>query len=43
MIASTKRGGTVNVFLYLQGLVGGMRDDEIRRKNLFKMCKLPID
>src|SRR5229473_7023188 len=33
----------MNVFLDLQGLVGGMRDDEIRRKNLFKLCKFLID
>src|SRR6266446_9658656 len=33
----------MNVFLNLQGLIGGMRDDEIRRKNLFKLRKLPVD
>src|SRR5438270_4872834 len=33
----------MNVFLDLQGLIGGMRDDEICRKNLFKLCKFLID
>src|SRR6202051_2233797 len=33
----------MNVFLDLQGLIGGMRDDEIGRKNLPKLCKFPID
>src|SRR5882757_10429361 len=33
----------MNVFLHLQGLIGGMRDDEIRRKNLFKLRKFLID
>src|SRR5882724_3170770 len=33
----------MNVFLNLQGLIRGMGDDEIRRKNLFKLCKFLID
>src|ERR1700675_3575814 len=33
----------MNVFLDLQGLIGGMRDDEIRGKNLLKLCKFLID
>src|SRR5580692_5777075 len=33
----------MNVLLDLQGLIGGMRDDEIRRKNLFKLKKFLID
>src|SRR5258708_39879051 len=33
----------MNVFLDLQGLIGGMRDEQIRRKNLLKLCKLLID
>src|SRR6266700_1626039 len=32
----------MNVFLNLQWLIGGMRDDEIRRKNLFKLRKFLI-
>src|ERR1700720_1090185 len=33
----------MNVFLNLQGLIRGMGDDEILRKNLFKLCKFLID
>src|SRR6202451_3204951 len=33
----------MNVLLDLQRLVGGMRDDEIRGKNLFKLCEFLID
>src|SRR5258705_12527443 len=33
----------MNVFLNLQGLIRSVRDDEIRRKNLFKLCKFLID
>src|SRR5258706_5548593 len=33
----------MNVFLHLQGLIGGVCDDEIRWKNLLKLCKLFID
>src|SRR5882724_4708864 len=33
----------MNVLLNLQGLIRGMGDDEIRRKNLFKLCKFLID
>src|SRR6266436_302761 len=33
----------MNVFLDLQRLIRGMGDDEIRRKNLFKLCKFLID
>ncbi len=33
----------MNVFFNLQWLIGGMRDDEIRRKNLFKLRKFPVD
>src|SRR5712675_1767357 len=33
----------MNVLLDLQGLIGCMRDDEIRRKNLFELCKFLID
>src|SRR5258708_6311321 len=33
----------MNVLLNLQWLIGGMGDDEIRGKNLFKLCKLLID
>src|SRR6266576_4829202 len=33
----------MNVLLDLQGLIGCMRDDEIRRKNLFKLCEFLID
>src|SRR5579864_7921436 len=33
----------MNVFLNLQGLIRGMRDDEIHRKNLLKLCKFLID
>src|SRR5882724_10237256 len=33
----------MNVFLNLQWLIGGMRDNEIRRKNLLKLCKFLID
>src|SRR6266566_2167118 len=33
----------MNVLLNLQWLIGGMRDDKIRGKNLFKLCKLLID
>src|SRR5260370_4000754 len=33
----------MNVFLDLQGLIGGMRDDEICRKNLLELCEFLID
>src|SRR6266403_945214 len=33
----------MNVFLHLQGLIGGMRDDQIGGKNLFKLRKFLID
>src|ERR1700693_5946067 len=33
----------MDVFLNLQWLIGGMRDDEICRKNLLKLCKFLID
>src|SRR6266849_170216 len=33
----------MNVFLDLQGLIRSMGDDEIHRKNLFKLCKFLID
>src|SRR5258708_34093893 len=33
----------MNVFLHLQGLIGGMRDDQIRGKNLFKLRKFLVD
>src|SRR5438445_3044552 len=33
----------MNVLLNLQWLIGGMRDDKVRGKNLFKLCKLLID
>src|SRR5260370_10042265 len=33
----------MNVFLDLQGLIGGMRDDEICRKNLLKLREFLID
>src|SRR5882762_2728635 len=33
----------MNVLLNLQGLIRRMRDDEIRRKNLLKLCKFLID
>src|SRR6266550_5246615 len=33
----------MNVLLNLQWLVGGVRDDEVRRKNLFELCKFFID
>src|SRR6266568_8865712 len=33
----------MNVLPDLQGLIRGMRDDEIRRKNLLKLCKFLID
>src|SRR5260370_39796346 len=33
----------MNVLLNLQWLIRGMGDDEIRRKNLFKLCKFLID
>src|SRR6266853_4035417 len=33
----------MNVFLNLQGLIRRMGDDEIRRKNLFKLRKFLID
>src|SRR5216683_7826836 len=33
----------MNVLLNLQGLIRGMGDDEIRRKNLFKLCKFLIN
>src|SRR5437879_1782362 len=33
----------MNVLLNLQWLIGGVRDDEVRRKNLFKLCKFLIN
>ena len=33
----------MNVFLHLQGLIGGVRDDEIGGKNMFQLCKFVID
>src|SRR6266704_826671 len=33
----------MNVLLNLQWLIGGVRNDEVRRKNLFKLCKFLID
>src|SRR6266849_6472122 len=33
----------MNVLPDLQGLIRGMGDDEIRRKNLLKLCKFVID
>src|SRR5713226_3238983 len=33
----------MNVLLDLQGLIRCVRDDEIRGKNLFKLCKFLID
>src|SRR5882757_8215573 len=33
----------MDVLLDLQGLIRGMGDDEIRRKNLFKLCEFLID
>src|SRR5882724_12034315 len=33
----------MNVLLNLRWLIGGMGDDEIRGKNLFKLCKFLID
>src|SRR4029077_10938548 len=33
----------MNVLLHLQGLIGSVRDDEIRRKNLFELRKFLID
>src|SRR5260370_28967281 len=33
----------MNVFLDLQRLIGGMRDDEICRKNLLELCEFLID
>src|SRR6266478_5378187 len=33
----------MNVLLNLQWLIGGVRDDEVRRKNLFELCKFLID
>src|SRR6267378_3950245 len=33
----------MNVFFDLQRLVGGMRDDQVRRKNLLELCKFPVD
>src|SRR5437868_9810861 len=33
----------MNVFLNLQRLIRGVGDDEIRRKNLFELCKFLID
>src|SRR5712671_3002724 len=33
----------MNVLLDLQGLIRGVRDDEICRKNLLKLCKFLID
>src|SRR3954470_19953859 len=33
----------MNVLLNLQGLIGGVRDNEVRRKNLFELRKFLID
>src|SRR6266851_6552007 len=33
----------MNVVLNLQWLIRGVRDDEVRRKNLFQLCKFLID
>src|SRR5882762_1113704 len=33
----------MNVFFHLQRLVGGMRDDQVRRKNLAELSKFPVD
>src|SRR5260370_3988972 len=33
----------MNVFLDLERLVGGMRDDQVRRKNLLQLSKFPVD
>src|SRR5260370_10683821 len=33
----------MNVLLNLQWLIGGVRNDEVRRKNLFELCKFLID
>src|SRR6266478_3395434 len=33
----------MNVFFDLQWLVGGMRDDQVRRKNLVQLSKFPVD
>src|SRR6266446_7168332 len=33
----------MNVLLNLQWLIGGMRDDKVRGKNLFELCKFLID
>src|SRR6266849_6777172 len=33
----------MNVLLDLQGLIGGVRDDEICRKNLLELCEFLID
>src|SRR6266853_4335592 len=33
----------MNVLLNLQWLIGGVRDDEVCRKNLFELCKFLID
>jgi hypothetical protein len=33
----------VNVFLYLQGLVGGVDGDEIARKNAMKLRQFLVD
>jgi len=33
----------MNVFFDLKWLVGRMRDDQVRRKNLLKLSKFPVD
>src|SRR5229473_5354671 len=33
----------MNVVLNLQWLIGGVRNDDVRRKNLFELCKFLID
>ncbi len=33
----------MNVFLNLQWLIGGMRDDQVGRKNLVELCKFLVD
>src|SRR5882724_5859887 len=33
----------MNVFFNLQGLIRSVRDDEVRGKNLFKLCKFLVN
>ncbi len=33
----------MNVFLNLQRLIGGMRNDQVRRKDFAELRKLPVD